>query len=81
MYEIEYCTSVGFILRNGVVEKKKEKPRGFSSTFIFGSHFFSPVASIFSLLPPLPPCSCPFLSLRPQLLLPLFLSVYLVPGG
>ena len=62
-------------------KKKKEKPRGFSSTFIFGSHFFSPVASIFSPLPPLPPCSCPFLSLRPQLLLPLFLSVYLVPGG
>ena len=39
------------------------------------------MASIFSPLPPLPPCSCPFLSLRPQLLLPLFLSVYLVPGG
>ena len=25
LYEIEYCTSVGFILQNGVVEKKKKK--------------------------------------------------------
>lgn len=75
--KIEDC--VGFLLLCSC-NKRKRKKKGFSSTFIIGSHFFSPVAFIFSLLPPLLPCSCPSVT-SPSLLLPLFLSVYLVPRG
>lgn len=70
---------MGFLLLCSC-NKRKRKKKGFSSTFIIGSHFFSPVAFIFSPLPPLLPCSCPSVT-SPSLLLPLFLSVYLVPRG
>lgn len=57
MYEIEYCTSVGFILRNGVVDKKKRKAERIffyiylwlSFLFPCGIHLF-PIASSPSLL-------------------------------
>lgn len=40
--------------------------------FIFASHFFSPVASIFFLLPPLPPLTVSLSVTSPSLLLPPF---------